>query len=247
MPISLPGLFNFTTGRTSAIQQRALGAQADSAEANAFVNQLNAFNTGLNTNDNLEFRQDFANQPQGTNILDRFSNIAQNTTNPFNLTQAIVQQQALAPLLALSGIQNPFFAQQQGLPSTPQGAIDNASFGLRPILQQQQNANIQSLLATNNPALNPNTFAQGAEQATSLALQGQAIQAVEQRAAAAEQRAQEAQRLLTESIQRISQSTATAANTASAPASTANLVPIEATPATRGPDTFAGVGPLRSF
>ena len=160
MPISfaLPGLFDFSTGRTSAINQRLLGAQADSAQSNAFIDQLNAFNTGLNTNDNLELRQGFAEQPQGTSILDRLGAAAANASSPFAANQAILQQQALAPLLAQSALQNPAFGQAQGLPGTAQGALQQGFLGINPIFQQQFNQQLPGLLQTNNPGIDASSL-----------------------------------------------------------------------------------------
>lgn len=159
LTLSLPGLFDFTTGVNSAIAQERARFQNDSLEAASFVDQLNAFNTGLNTNDNLQFRRDFASQPEGTSILDRFTNISQNTSNPFVLNQAAVQGNALAPLLAQSSLSNPFFAQSQGLPTTAQGALDQGLLGFNPIFQQQFNQQIPSVLAQGNPGVDTASLA----------------------------------------------------------------------------------------
>lgn len=153
MPLTLPGLFDFTRGVDSGIAQQSARANASANEALSFVAQLNAFNTAQNTNDNLEFRRGFAEQPQGTSILDRFSNVAQNTSNPFALNQAVTQQQSLAPLLALGAAQNPQFGAQQGIPSDPNQALQQLLFGANPFFQQQANQGIQQTLATNNPQL----------------------------------------------------------------------------------------------
>jgi len=159
MPFSfaLPGLFDFTTGRTSAINQRLLGAQADSAQSRSFVDQLNAFNTGLNTNDNLELRQGFAQQPQGTSILDRFNSIATTSNNPFVASQALLQGQANAPLLFNAGLQNPSFATSQGLPLTAQSGVAQGFGGLDALFTQQFNQQLPALLQTNNPGIDANT------------------------------------------------------------------------------------------
>lgn len=160
MPFSfaLPGLFDFTTGRTSAINQRLLGARADSAQSRSFVDQLNAFNTGLNTNDNLEFRRGFAEQPQGTSILDRFNSVAATSTNPFVTNQALLQGQANAPLLFNAGLQSPGFGTSQGLPATAQAGVSQGFGGIGAILQQQYNQQLPALMQTNNPGVDANTL-----------------------------------------------------------------------------------------
>lgn len=152
MPV---GLLEFITGRTSAINQLSSRANAQNNQASAYIQLLNAFNQGQNTQDSLEVRAGFQNQPQGTSILDRFDNFAASSTNPFAVNQAIVQRNALTPLLAQNAIGNPGFAQSQGLPNTVQGNIGAANFGIQPILTQQYNNQLNSLLATNNPGLNP--------------------------------------------------------------------------------------------
>ena len=174
MPLSLPGLFNIPVGVDSAIAQRNNRAVASGNEALSFIQQLNAFNTSLNTNDNLQFRQDFAQQPQGTSILDRFTNIASNTSNPFNLNQAVTQQQSLAPLLALGAVQNPLFATQQGLPNTTQGALGRGLLGFQPIVDQQFNQQLQQLLAFSNQAPTASTLGETFQQAQLQQLQNQA-------------------------------------------------------------------------
>lgn len=180
MALSLPGLFDFTAGRASATTQRNNQAIADGNQAQSFVQQLNALNTSLNTNDNLQFRNAFAQQDPGTSILDRFNNIASTTNNPFLLNQAVTQQQSLAPLLALSGLQSPNFGIQQGLPNTAQGALTQGLLGFQPIFDQARNQNILQTLATNNPALNAPQFGGQAESTTALGLLSQQLQQAQQ-------------------------------------------------------------------
>ena len=232
MPLTLPGLFDFTTGVSSAINQQSLRANAASNEALSFVNQLNAFNTALNTNDNLEFRQDFANQPQGTSILDRFSNIASQTNNPFNLSQAVTQQQSLAPLLALNAQQNPFFAQQQGIPGTPQGALNAGFLGFNPQFQQQANLGIQQALQTNNGTPDVRQFANLAGQTQMQAIENQRVAQAQQQLENERRRAQDLQEQLNRIQKQQNAATPTTANTAAAttPAATALALPIS-----RGP------------
>jgi len=228
MPLSLPGLFNFTTGVDSAINQQSLRANAASNEALSFVNQLNAFNTALNTNDNLEFRRDFAQQPQGTNILDRFTNIASQTNNPFTLNQAVTQQQSLAPLLALNAVQNPFFAQQQGLPNTAQGALNQGFLGFNPIFQQQSNQQIQDLLAFSNQAPSAPALGAAYQQAQLQALQNQGNLENQQALERERERNRQQQQEIDKLTRLNSQARASTPNTAAPTNPTSNL------PMTRG-------------
>lgn len=216
MPLTLPGLFDFTTGVSSAINQQNNRAVASGNEALSFVNQLNAFNQALNTNDNLEFRQDFASQPDGTSILDRFTNIATQTNNPFTLNQAVTQQQSLAPLLALTAAQNPFFAQQQGLPSTAQGALQGSYLGFQPQFQQQRNLDILRALGTNNLAPNASQNADVFGQAQLQAIENQRIAQAQQAQRDAEKRANDIQKQLNDVQRRQNATTPTTPNTASA-------------------------------
>lgn len=161
MPINLgalPGLFDFSLGRSSAINQQNALLQNDAQRTSNFIDQLNALNTSLATNDNLEFRRGFAAQPQGTSILDRFNNFSASTTNPFALQQSVVQGQSLAPLVATAGVQSPAFGVGQGLPGTFQGALGQGLLGANPFFQQQANNNISNLVAQSNPGLETNTL-----------------------------------------------------------------------------------------
>lgn len=151
MPFSLPGLFDFTTGRASATKQSILQNEDTLGKTNSFVGLLNAFNASQATNDDLEFRALSERQPEGTNILDRFSNVAQTSTNPNVTARAAIQGNALAPLLATTAVQNPQFAQQQGLPNTPQGALEQLYFGGTPFFQNQFNQNSLEQLSRFNP------------------------------------------------------------------------------------------------
>ena len=216
MPLTLPGLFDFTTGVSSAINQQNNRAIASQNESLSFVNQLNAFNQALNTNDNLEFRQDFAQQPQGTSILDRFSNIAAQTNNPFTLNQAVTQQQSLAPLLALSAQQNPFFGQQQGLPTTPQGALNQGLLGFNPQFQQQANLGILQALGTNNLAPQAGVNAELYGTAQLQAIENQRIAQAQQAQRDAEQRANDIQKQLNDLQKRQNAAVPTTPNTAGA-------------------------------
>jgi hypothetical protein len=197
----LPGLFDFSTGRDSAINQLNNTAVADSNRARSFVDILNAFNTGLNTSDNLEFRQGFQNQPQGTSILDRLDNFAGATSNPFALTQAVAQRAAITPLVSAAAINNPAFGAQQGLATTVNPAINSLGFGINPYLQQQANLQIQQALALNNPQLAPGTFAGTAASATAQEFGNQAEAAQQQREIDYQNRIKELERLVTQQSQ----------------------------------------------
>lgn len=217
MPLTLPGLFDFSTGRNAAVTLQNNQAITSRNEALSFVEQLNALNTSLNTNDNLQFRNEFAQQDPNASILDRFSNIAATTQNPFLLSQAVTQQQALAPLLALNSVQNPFFGQQQGLPTTPQGALNQGLLGFNPIFQQQQNALALQTLAQNNPQLNAAQFGDQAAQTNTLALLQQQLADIQKQNADLQRTNA---RLTERATQNVGQATATTPNTA-APTTTA--------------------------
>lgn len=159
MPFVLPGLFDFTTGVSSAINQNAGRLANEGQVTDNYLATLNAFNASLNTNDNLELRQGFASQPAGTSILDRFSNFAQQSTNPFAVNQAITAGSALSPLLAQTSLQNPFFGAQQGIPQTAEAQAAQGFLGFNPLFQQNFNAQLPQLLAQANPGLNPAALA----------------------------------------------------------------------------------------
>lgn len=159
MPFVLPGLFDFSTGVSRAIDQNAGRLANEGQVTSNYLNTLNAFNASLNTNDNLELRQGFAAQPEGTSILDRFSNFAQQSTNPFAANQALTAGAALSPLAALTGLSNPNFAAQQGLPSTFQAGVGQGLFGATALGQQQFNQALPGLVGQQNPGLDPATLA----------------------------------------------------------------------------------------
>lgn len=159
MPFVLPGLFDFTTGVSTAIDQNAGRLANEGQVTQNYLNTLNAFNASLNTNDNLELRRGFAEQPSGTSILDRFSNFAANSTNPFAINQAVTSSAALSPLLSLRALQNPLFGAQQGIPLDSQTQLANGFLGFNPLFQQQFNQQLPAFLNQQNPGLNPASLA----------------------------------------------------------------------------------------
>jgi len=225
MPLTLPGLFNFPVGVSSAIEQRNNRAITSNNEALSFVNLLNAFNRSLETNDALEFRRDFADT-QGTSILDRFNSIATNTNNPNILSQSVNQQQTLAPLLALSAVQNPLFGQQQGLPTTATGALNQGLLGFQPIFDRQNNAQIQQLLNFSNQA--PQAGALSAQyQASQLqAIENDRVRLAQEAQLAADKRSADLQKQLDRLQKKQSQAATTSANTASQQNSAVTNLPL---------------------
>lgn len=150
----LPGLFGIVSGVDSAIQQSIMRSDALSSRANSYVDLLNSFNAGQNTLDNQETRFLSAQQPLGTPLAERFNNIAQSTTNPFVISQALAQQQSIQPLLALSALQNNTFARNQGLPTNIPDLTSSGFFGANPAFQQQFNQGLLDVIRTNNAPLN---------------------------------------------------------------------------------------------
>lgn len=152
MAFALPGLFDFSSGVTSAINQNTGRLVNQGMVTSNYLDTLNAFNASMNTNDNLELRQGFAQQPAGTSILDRFSNVAQQSTNPFAVNQAVTAGSALSPLLGLTALQNPLFAASQRLPSTFGAQVNAGLQGGQAIARQDFNAQLPQFLGQNNAA-----------------------------------------------------------------------------------------------
>lgn len=191
MPIVLPGLFDFSTGVSTAINQNTGRLQNEGLATQNYISQLNAFNQALNTNDNLEFRRGFAEQPTNTPVLDRFANFAANTTNPFALNQSLLAGASASPLLGQIGLRNPSFGLQQGLPQGINNLTQQGIFGIQAAQQQNFNSLLPQLLAQNNPQSNPQQLAQLFAQANAGANDSQLVQSTLQQL-------QESQRLQAE-------------------------------------------------
>lgn len=144
MPVILPGLFDFVTGTTSAINQQQGRLQNQNQVTSNFINSLSAFNAAQNTDDNLELRGRFA-QSQGPTVLDRLDDVFSSTNNPFVAQQALLASQQAAPLLAQRTLQNPLLAQ--GVPTTAAAQLNAGFLGVNPILQLQANQQIQDIFA----------------------------------------------------------------------------------------------------
>lgn len=180
MPFVLPGLFDFVTGVSSSIEQTNGRLINENQVTNNYLNTLNAFNASLNTNDNLELRQGFAEQPAGTSILDRFSNFAQQSTNPFAVNQALTAGAALSPLAALTALRNPQFGIQQGLPLDVGNQLAQGLPGFNALFQQQFNQQLPQTLALNNPGLNAANLATVQAGAQAVGQDNAALQAANQ-------------------------------------------------------------------
>jgi hypothetical protein len=144
MPIILPGIGDFITGTSAAIQQQNGRLLNDNQVTTNFINSLNAFNTAQSTDDNLQLRRLFQESQQPT-VLGRLDDAFAQANNPFTAQQALVASQQFAPLLAQRTLQNPFL--NQGVPTQVPQQIAGGFAGLQPILDLQTNQQVQSIFA----------------------------------------------------------------------------------------------------
>ena len=150
MPIILPGIGDFITGTSAAINQQNGRLLNDNQVTTNFINSLNAFNTAQSTDDNLQLRRLFQESQQPT-VLGRLDDVFAQANNPFTAQQALVASQQFAPLLAQRTLQNPFL--NQGVPTQVPQQIAGGFAGLQPILDLQTNQQVQSIFA-NTPLVN---------------------------------------------------------------------------------------------
>lgn len=226
MPFVLPGLFDFSAGVSSSIAQTGARLRNDNQETQNYLATLNAFNASLNTNDNLQFRQGFANQDQATPVLERLQNIGTQTANPFVAGTALTQSAALSPLLGQAALGNPSLALQQSIPQAIDQQITQGILGLQPaVTQQYNNTLLPQILQPNNPGLQAGQLATIQANTQLLGADNQQAQAAQQQITQLQETiAQLNRQLASQSAARSSQNTMTSA--VSAPLQT-SIIPVD--------------------
>lgn len=192
MPFILPGLFDFTTGVTSAINQQNGRLTNDALRTSNYVDSLNAFNQSLNTNDNLQFRQAFAEGVgNGGSFLDGAQNAAA-SNNVFAALNGLTAATTATPQLGLQSLLNPAFAQAQGLPSNINALLAGGGFGGQAAAQVAFNQQtLPNLLGQFNPQLNPNLLGQSLQTTRNAGVQNDSLLFLQQMLA--QQQAQQAE------------------------------------------------------
>lgn len=142
MPL-IPALASLAAGVTSGIGQNQ---QRQQSVLQSFVDNTNALSTGLELNDNLQFRRLFAQPAEGTSFQGRFDNVVANARDPGVGIQALLANSAAAQPLAERSLQNPRFGLSQGIPQGFENQLNRGFFGVNPLLQDRGNQQRLDLL-----------------------------------------------------------------------------------------------------